>query len=121
MQSRSSCRGTVVNEADQEPWGCGFDPWPCPVGWGFSVAVTYGVGCRCGLDPKLLWLWRVPVATALIQPLAWEPPCAAGAALEEAKRQKKKKKKKERNAITMRYHYTCTRISKILVAEGVKQ
>ena len=33
-----------------------------------------GVGQRCGLDPELLWLWRRPAATALIRPLAWEPP-----------------------------------------------
>ena len=32
-------------------------------------------------------------ATVLIQPLAWEPPNAAGAAQEMVKRQKKKKKK----------------------------
>jgi len=51
--------------------------------------VSCGVGCRCGSDPALLWLWRRPVATALIQPLAWEPPYAAGAALEKAKRPKK--------------------------------
>ena len=38
----------------------------------------------------LLWLWRRLVAAALIQPLAWEPPYAMGAAL---KRPKKKKKK----------------------------
>ena len=50
-----------------------------------------GVGGRCGSDPALLWLWRRPVATALIQPLAWEPPYAAGAAQEMAKRQKNKK------------------------------
>ena len=53
----------------------------------------------------MLWLWRRPVATAPIRPLAWEPPYAAGAAQEIAtatttkdkktkdKRQKKKKKK----------------------------
>ena len=50
--------------------------------------------------PALLWLWRRPVATAPIQPLAWEPPYAAGAAQEIAttttKRQKTKKKKKEK-------------------------
>ena len=40
--------------------------------------------------PALLWLWRRPAATALIQPLAWEPPYATGAAL---KRQKKTKNK----------------------------
>ena len=54
--------------------------------------MSCGVGCRCGSDPALLWLWCRPVATAPIQPLAWEPPYAAGAALEMAKRQKKKKK-----------------------------
>ena len=25
---------------------------------GLSVAVSCGVGCRCGSDPALLWLWR---------------------------------------------------------------
>ena len=28
------------NESDEESWGCGFGPWPCPVGWGSGVAVT---------------------------------------------------------------------------------
>ena len=41
-------------------------------------------------DPVLPWLWCRPVATAPIQPLAWEPPYAGSMAL-------KKKKKKERN------------------------
>ena len=40
-------------------------------------------------DPTLLWLWHRPAATAPIGPLAWEPPYAAGAALEKTKRQKK--------------------------------
>ena len=74
MYSRSSCRGTVVNES--------------------GMAVSCGVGCRRGLDPTLLWLWHRPVATALIRPLAWEPPCATGKAQEMAKRQRKKKKKR---------------------------
>ena len=55
--------------------------------------MSCGVDCRCGLDPILLWLWSRPVATAPIQPLAWEPPYAASAALEMAKTQKKKQKK----------------------------
>ena len=46
------------------------------------MAVTCGVGRRRGLDPKLLWLWRRLAATALIRPLAWEPPYATGAAQE---------------------------------------
>ena len=51
--------------------------------------MSCGVGRRRGLDPALLWLWRGPVATAPIRPLAWEPPYASGAAQEIAKRQKK--------------------------------
>ena len=49
-----------------------------------------------------MWLWRRPVATAPIQPLAWEPPYAAGSAQEIAttttkdKRQKDKKNKSEK-------------------------
>ena len=41
-------------------------------------------------DPALLWLWRRPVATAQIRPLAWEPPRAVEVALE--KRQKRQNK-----------------------------
>ena len=51
------------------------------------IAVTCGVGRRCGSDPALLWLWCRPAAVALIQPLAWELPYAVGSAL---KRKKKK-------------------------------
>ena len=51
-----------------------------------------GVGCRCGSDLALLWLWCGLAAIALIGPLAGEPPYATGAAL---KRQKTKKKKKK--------------------------
>ena len=61
----------------------------CGVGHRHSIAVTCGVGRRHGSDPALLWLWCRPVATALIQPLAWEPPYAARVALEKAKRQNK--------------------------------
>ena len=52
--------------------------------------MSCGVGCRCGLDPELLWLWCRLAAVALIRPIAWEPPCATGVVL---KRQKTKKKK----------------------------
>ena len=51
--------------------------------------MTCGVGHRHGFDPVLQWLWSRPAAVALIQPLAWELPCAEGAAL---KRHEKKKK-----------------------------
>ena len=57
--------------------------------------MSCGVGCRHSSDPVLLWLWCRPVATAPIRPLAWEPPYAAGAALEKAKRQKTKQTNKQ--------------------------
>ena len=41
----------------------------------------------------MLWLWCRPSAELLIQPLAWEPPCAANEAL---KRQRRKEGRKER-------------------------
>ena len=63
--------------------------------WVKDLALSCGLDCRCSLDPALLWLWCRPVATAPIQPLAWEPPYATGVALEKAKKQKKRKK--ERN------------------------
>ena len=50
--------------------------------------MSCGIGRRHGLDLALLWLWYRPAATALIQPLAWEPPYAVGVAL---RRQKKKR------------------------------
>jgi len=65
--------------------------------------VSCGVDCRRGSDPVLLWLWRRPVATAPTQPLAWEPPYAAGAAQEIATitttttTTKKKRPKKKKN------------------------
>ena len=55
--------------------------------------MSCGVGRRYGSDPELLW----PVATALIRPLAWEPPYAMGVALKDKKKQKKERKKKKKN------------------------
>jgi len=66
--------------------------------------VRCGVGCRCGSDPALLWLWCRPVATALIRPLACEPPYAVGAVLEKAKRQKRK----ENSELTSSHRHTKT-------------
>ena len=51
--------------------------------------MSCGVGGRRGSDPVLLWLWRSPVAIALMGPLAWEPPYAIGATQEMAKKKKK--------------------------------
>ena len=44
------------------------------------------------MDPALLWLWCRPVATALIRPLAWEPPYA----MRSGPRKKGKKTKKKK-------------------------
>ena len=52
---------------------------------GASVAANCSVGHRYGVDSRL---WHRPAAATLIQPRAWESPCAMGVAL---KRQKKKK------------------------------
>ena len=57
------------------------------MGQGSGVAMSCGVGHRCGSDLAVLWLLCRSAAAAPIGPLAWELPCAAGAAL------KKKKKK----------------------------
>ena len=78
-RSRSShCGSTVMNPTStQEDAGSipGLNGW----NWGSIVAVSCGVGHRQGSDP--VWLWCRPVAAALIQLLAWEPPCTVGAAL----------------------------------------
>ena len=50
--------------------------------------MSCGVGRRHGSDPELLWLWFRAGATAPIGPLAWEPPCAASAALREKKKKR---------------------------------
>ena len=49
-------------------------PGLAPSAQGSGVAVSCGVGHRCGLDPALLWLWYRPAATAVIPPLVWELP-----------------------------------------------
>ena len=59
--------------------------------------MSYGVGRRRSSVLALLWLWRRLAATALIRPLAWEPPYATDAAL---KRKKDKKKGKKERKIT---------------------
>ena len=68
-----------------------FDSWPHSVGQGSGIAMSCGVGHRCSSDPELLWLRRRLVVTAPIRPLAWEPPHAMGAALENTERHTHKK------------------------------
>ena len=60
--------------------------------------MSCGIGHRCGSDPALLWLWCRLAAAIPIQPLAWELPHAAGAAVKRKKKKKKKKKKKGSNS-----------------------
>ena len=47
-----------------------------------GVAVSWGVGRRRSWDLVWLWQWLWLAATAPLGPLAWEPPCAKSAALE---------------------------------------
>ena len=51
-----------------------------------GIAVSCGVGHRCGSDPVLLWLWCRLAAVALIQPLAWQLPYAEGVDPERKKK-----------------------------------
>ena len=52
-------------------------------------AVSCGVGRSHGSEPTLLWLWCRPGAAAPIEPLAWKPPNAIGAALKGQKDKRK--------------------------------
>ena len=53
-----------------------------------ALPQSCGVGCRCGSDPVLLWLWSRLAAEALIRPLAWDLPFATGVALKIKKERK---------------------------------
>ena len=57
--------------------------------------MSCGAVCRRGSNPTLLGLWCRLAAVSLIQPLAWGPPYAVGAAL--------KKKKKAKGRLFYRY------------------
>ena len=57
--------------------------------------MSYDVGCRRSSDPELLWLWRRPAATALIRPLAWEPPYAHGSGPRKGRKTKTNKQTKK--------------------------
>ena len=54
-----------------------------------------------GIKNKVEFISTAPLT--LIQPLAWEPPYAAGAAVKKQKDKKKKKKKKSREFLTPLY------------------
>ena len=53
-----------------------------------GIAVSSGVGHRLVSDLERLWLWCRLGAAALIQPLAWELPCAAAVALKRKNKEK---------------------------------
>ena len=73
------------------------------MGYRSGIAVSCGVGHGRGLDPTLLWLWGRPVASALVQPLAWEPPYAMGVDLkrQKSKTTKNKQTKKPKHSFVL--------------------
>ena len=87
--------------------------------------MSCGVGHRCSSDPVLLWLWCRPKATALIRPLAWELPYAAGAVLKSRKKKKKHTKQQQQQNKTKQnttWELTLWRIrEKIYLAKGTSQ
>ena len=80
-KDRSSSRGSAETNLTGIHGDTGLIPGLAQ--WVKGIALSCGVGCRCGLDPALLWLWHKLVATAPVQPLAWEPPYAMGANLKK--------------------------------------
>ena len=54
--------------------------------------MSCGVGHRHGSDLALLWLWVWLAAAALIRPLVWKLPYAAGTALKSKNKTKQKNK-----------------------------
>ena len=68
--------------------------------------MSCSVRCRRSSDLALLWLWCRPAATAMIRPLAWEPPYATGSAL---------KKKRYKGIVCVRVWQKKTKDKKIKI------
>ena len=87
------------------------------------LPVSCGVGHSCGTDLTLLWLWRRLAATALIRPLAWEPPYAVGVALEKTKTKNKKKNFPSSKILLEFYFQNCCSLNhgvKIFISIEIK-
>ena len=52
-------------------------------------------------DLVLLWLWHRLVATALIRPLAWEPPCAMRCGPQKTEKREKNSASRARKRILL--------------------
>ena len=71
---------------------------PGPTQWVKDLVLSRavcGVGCRCGSQIQLLWLWYKPAATVLIRPLACKLPYVTGSAI-KSKIQKQDKTKQNK-------------------------
>ena len=88
-----------------------------PVGQQSGIAISCGVGRRCGSD--LMRLWLRPAAAALIQPLAWELTCAASAVL-RSKKKKQKTLKRDYGAYELPLHFIRRKDSKITPVSSSK-
>ena len=96
QKSRSSCC-----DVQKRIWLASRRTRVWSVGRGSSIALSCGIGHRCGSDPLLLWLWHRPATTAPIWPLAWDLPCAVGAALKSKKKKRKRKEKEKKESISL--------------------
>ena len=81
--NRSSRRGTAETKLTRNHEVVGSIPGLTQWVKGSGIAVSCGVGGRCGSDPSFLWLWSRLAAMAPIGPLAWEPPYDPGVVLKK--------------------------------------
>ena len=83
-----------------------------------GIAVSSGVGRRCGSDPALLWLWCRPMATALIRPPSLGTSMCHSVALKKKKKRKKRKKKKDNEPLEIIHKSLCVCIHIYLFWRG---